>query len=92
MAFKSNMLFDVMNNILCGKSMETYEKHISNERFQDAAKFMILRYMTMSYDSRVRDIVLDNYIALERMPEKALYKWLLLNIPQQKSGFIRYIK
>lgn len=92
MAFKSNMLFDVLANILVGKSQELYKKHIQSENFKDAAKFMVLRYMTMSFSEDVRNIVIDNYITLERMPEKTLYKWLLKNIPKQNSSFIRYIK
>ncbi len=86
------MLFDVLGNILGTKSIEMYNKHISSERFGDAAKFMILRYLTMSSCAQVRDIVIDNYIDLERMPEKSLYRWLIDNIPQQRNTFIRYIK
>ena len=86
------MLFDVLANILVSKSEELYKKHIQSENFKDAAKFMVLRYMTMSFSEDVRNIVIDNYITLERMPEKTLYKWLLKNIPKQNSSFIRYIK
>lgn len=92
MAFKSNMLFDVLGNILTEKSMTTYKAHIASENFKDAAKFMIVKYLTMSSNPLVRQIVLDNYVALERMPEAILYKWLLINIPKQNSSFIRYIK
>ena len=92
MAFKSNMLFDVLGNILGAKSLELYSKHINSERFGDAAKFMILRYLTMSPCAQVRDVVIDNYIVLERMPEKSLYRWLIDNIPQQRNTFIRYIR
>jgi len=92
MAFKSNMLFDVLGNILTTKSIDLYNNHISSESFKDAAKFMILRYLTMSNSSEVRNKVIDNYIILERMPEAILYKWLLVNIPKQSSSFIRYIK
>ena len=92
MAFKSNMLFDALANILVGKSEELYEKHIQSENFKDAAKFMVLRYMSMSFNEEVRNIVIDNYITLERMPEKQLYKWLLKTVPKQNSSFIRYIK
>lgn len=92
MAFKSNMLFDVLANILVGKSEELYEKHIQSENFKDAAKFMVLRYLSMSFSEEVRNIVIDNCITLERMPEKTLYKWLLKSIPKQNSSFIRYIK
>lgn len=92
MVFKSTMLFDVLGNILNGKSLELYNKHVESEYFKDAAKFMILKYLTMSNCGAVRDIVLDNYVTLQRMPEKALYKWLLMYVPKQNSSFIRYIK
>ena len=62
MAFKSTMLFDVLANILQTKSMELYAKHIASEHFKDAAPFMIRRYLTMSLDPAVRDLVIDNYI------------------------------
>lgn len=92
MAFKSNMLFDVLGNILTTKSIELYEKHINADDFAAAAKFMILRYLSMCGNSIVRNIVIDNYISLERMPDKALYKWLIVNIPKQNNSFIRYIR
>lgn len=92
MAQKS-ILFDVISNVLSGKSEKMYLEHTENEElWKTFSKFMLLRYMTMSYDSRVRELVIDNYITLERMPDKSLYKWLLVNIPKQRSGFIRYIK
>lgn len=62
MAFKSTMLFDVLANILQTKSMEIYAKHITSEHFKDAAPFMVRRYLTMSPDPAVRDLVIDNYI------------------------------
>ena len=89
---RSNMLFDVLTNILQTKSIDLYNAHIASENFKDASPFMIRKYLTMSTNPKVRDIVLDNYLTLERMPDKVLYKWLLKSIPQQKSGFIRYIK
>lgn len=92
MAFKSNMLFDVLGNILSGKSFELYNKHVQSENFKDAAKFMIVKYLSMSQNPQVREIVLDNYVTLERMPEKTLYRWLLMNIPKQNNSFIRYIR
>lgn len=92
MAFKSTMLFDVLGNILTKKSVEIYEQHINDEHFKDAAKFMVIKYLSMSPNYQVRQIVLDNYLTLERMPEKALYKWLLMNIPKQNNSFIRYIR
>ena len=92
MAFKSNMLFDVLANILSTTSIELYEKHISSENFKDAAAFMVRRYLTMSINQKVREIVLDNYLILERMPDAVQYLWLIKAIPEQNSTFIRYLK
>lgn len=92
MAFKSNMLFDVLANILQTKSAELYAKHIASEHFKDAAPFMVRKYLTMSQSSAVRDIVIDNYLSLERMPSETMYKWLISKIPRQSNTFIRYIK
>ena len=86
------MLFDVLANILQTKSMELYREHIASESFKDAAPFMVRRYLTMSSSPRVRDVVLDNYLALERMPEQVQYLWLLKAVPRQNSTFIRYIR
>lgn len=93
MASQQTILFDVIGNIVSGKSEKLYYEHINNEElWKTFSKYMTLRYMTMSTDFRVRNIVIDNYIILERMPDKALYKWLLINIPKQRSSFIKYIK
>ena len=46
----------------------------------------------MSPCAKVRDVVIDNYITLERMPEAVLYRWLLANIPKQNNSFIKYIR
>lgn len=92
MSAKSTMLFDVLGNILHYKSDEMYKKHISSENFKDAAAYMVRRYLTMSYSSEVRQIVLDNYLALERMPAEVQYRWLLRAVPKQKSTFIRYLR
>lgn len=92
MAAKSTMLFDCMSNILTTKSLSLYSQHIASENFKDFTKFMALRYMTMHPNQAVRDIVLDNYVSLERLDEKTAYYWLLLHIPRQKSGFIRYVR
>lgn len=90
--FKSTMLFDVLKNILTIKSFELYEKHIENENFKDAAPFMIRRYLTMHTNSVIRGIMLDNYMALERMNERMLYLWLLKKIPKVNTSFIRYLR
>ena len=92
MASKSTMLFDVLANILSIKSEEVYKKHIASENFKDAAPFMVRRYLTMSLNSAVRDVVLDNYLTLERMPAEVQYNWLMKKIPRQRNTFIRYIR
>ena len=89
---RSNMLFDVLANILQTKSIEMYKQHIASENYKDASPFMVRKYLTMSPDSRVRKLVLDNYLTLERMPENVQYLWLLKAVPKQKSTFIRYIR
>lgn len=89
---KSNMLFDVLANILHGKSMELYREHIASENFKDAAAFMVRRYLTMSTNPNVREVILSNYMQLERMPDAVQYLWLLRAVPKQNSTFIRYIR
>lgn len=86
------MLFDVLANILHTKSIELYKEHISSENFKDAAAFMIRRYLSMCANPKVRDVVLDNYLTLERMPDNVQYLWLLRAVPKQNSTFIRYIR
>lgn len=89
---RSNMLFDVLANILQTKSIELYKEHIASENFKDASPFMVRRYLTMSSSPRVRDVVLDNYAVLEKMPETVQYLWLMRAVPKQNSTFIRYMK
>lgn len=89
---KSTMLFDVLGNILRTKSLKLYAEHITSENFKDAAPFMVRRYLTMSPNEEVRNVVLDNYLALERMPDKTQYMWLLKAIPRQNYTFIKYLK
>ncbi len=90
--YKSTMLFDVLKNILTTKSVEIYKKHVQSEHFKDAAGFMVRRYLTMHTNSAIRQIMLDNYIVLERMDDKTLYLWLLDKIPQVNNSFIRYLR
>lgn len=90
--YKSTMLFDVLKNILTTKSAELYKKHVQSDHFKDAAGFMVRRYLTMHTNSAIRQIMLDNYIVLERMDDKTLYLWLLDKIPQVNNSFIRYLR
>ncbi len=89
---RSNMLFDVLANILQTKSIDLYKEHISSDSFKDASPFMVRRYLTMCSSPKVRDVVLDNYAVLEKMPETIQYLWLMRAVPKQNSTFIRYIK
>lgn len=54
MAYKSTILFDVMNNILVTKSEETYRRHVADENFKDVSSFILVKYMGMSPDARIR--------------------------------------
>lgn len=67
MAYKSTILFDAMNNILVTKSEETYRRHVADENFKDVSSFILVKYMGMSPDARIRQIALDNQETLERM-------------------------
>lgn len=89
---KSTMLFDVLDNILRAKSIELAKQHIASESFKDAAPFMVRRYLTMSSNASVRQVVFDHFMSLERMPADVQYLWLLKAVPKQSSGFIRYLK
>lgn len=93
MAYGQNILFDALSNILQKKSEDVFHKHISMDDFEKQfPRYMVLRYLSMAKPEVAR-IVLENQISLERMPNnKLVYRFLMNNVPQQKSGFIRYIK
>lgn len=93
MAYGQNILFDALGNILQRKSEDVFQKHIAMEDFEKQfPRYMVLRYLSMA-KPEVAQIVLDNQLSLERMPSnKAVYRFLMNEIPQQKSAFIRYIK
>ena len=93
MAYGQNILFDALGNILQRKSEDVFQKHITMEDFEKQfPRYMVLRYLSMA-KPEVAQIVLDNQLSLERMPSnKIVYRFLMDVVPQQKSGFIRYIK
>jgi len=93
MAYGQNILFDALGNILQRKSEDVFQKHITMEDFEKQfPRYMVLRYLSMAKPEVAR-IVLDNQLSLERMPSnKIVYRFLMDVVPQQKSGFIRYIK
>lgn len=91
--FKNNLLFDYLSNILTDKSLDLYKEHINDvDEFKSFPKFMILKYLTMSSSEEVRNHILFNYETLERMPNNILYKFLIMNIPRQKTKFIKFLK
>lgn len=91
--FKNRNIFDYLANILCGKDSEKYARHVSEEGFDsDFKKVVVLRYLSMSPDQRVRQLVFDNQLSFDRMDCKELYRYLMQTVPRQRSGFIRYIK
>lgn len=89
----SNILFEVLGNILQKKSEELFLKHISADDFEkQLPRYMVIRYLSMG-KPEVSKIILENQVALERMPNnKAFYRFLMDNVPKQKSGFIKYLK
>ncbi len=93
MAYGQNILFDALGNILQRKSEDVFQKHIAMEDFEKQfPRYMVLRYLSMARDEAAR-VILENQLTLERMPSnKAVYRFLMNEIPQQKSAFIRYIK
>ena len=93
MAYGQNILFDALGNILQKKSEDVFQKHIAMEDFEKQfPRYMIIRYLSMGKPEVAR-VVIDNQLALERMPSnKIVYRFLMNEIPKQKSAFIRYIK
>lgn len=93
MAYGQNILFDALGNIIQRKSEDVFQKHIAMEDFEKQfPRYMVLRYLSMARDE-VANVILENQLTLERMPSnKAVYRFLMNEIPQQKSAFIRYIK
>lgn len=93
MAFKSQLIFAVLKNILVDKSQKLYIEHINNElEFKTVSTFVLLRYLSMHTNPDVRQIVLDNQLSFSRMDIKIIYKLLLNIVPKQRSSYIVYIK
>lgn len=92
MAYKTNTLFDVLENILRTKSMDVYRKHVASEGFKDASGFMMRRYLSMHENPDVRRLILENQTALERLPDRIVYLWCMKNVPKQSKTFIKYLR
>lgn len=94
--YQNKFIFEYLKNILKTKSLLLYKEHIEDkENFKSFPSVVILRYLSMCQDYKVRDIILKNQIYLERLDSishESLYKWCILNIPKQYNTFIKYIK
>ena len=91
--FKNKNIFGYLANILCSKDVELYKRHVLEDGFDaDFKKVVVLKYLSMSPDERVRRVIFENQIALDRMDCKLAYRYLMKVVPRQQSGFIRYIK
>ena len=91
--FRNRNLFDYLKNILTLKSEDTYRRDISKDGFDaDFKKVVLMRYLSMSPDQAVREVVLRNQLELDRMPPSIAYWYLLKTVPVQRNPFIRYLK
>ena len=91
--FKNRNLFDYLNNILCLKDTELMERQVAEEGFDsDFKKVVLMRYLSMSKDPRIREIVFKNQLFFDRTDCKTLYRYLVRVVPKQKESFIKYIK
>lgn len=94
--YTNQYIFDYLRNILTTKSMEIFRTHINDtENFRSMPSVVILRYLSMCPDERVRNLVMSNQVFLERLDKIShaqFYRWCIMNIPRQSSPFIRYVK
>ena len=94
--YQNKFIFDYLKNILTAKSMEVFRKHVEDATsMKSFPSVVIMRYLSMSPDQNVRDLVLKNQILLERLDRIShvhFYRWCVVNIPRQYSSFIKYIK
>ena len=91
--YKNTLLFDYLANILTEKSLEKFNYHVDSLEFLTSFQgFMVLKYLSMHKSPSVRNLILSNQSALERLSARALYRFLLMNVPRQYSPFIKYIK
>jgi hypothetical protein len=94
--YQNKYIFEYLKNILTTKSMNIFKTHINDsESIKSFPSVVIMRYLSMSPDPNVRNIILKNQIFLERLDKTShenFYKWCILNIPKQYNSFIKYIK
>lgn len=94
--YQNKYIFEYLRNILTTKSMKIFETHINDEEnFKSIPTVVIMRYLSMCPDEKVRNIILKNQIFLERLDKishKEFYLWCINNVPKQNNSFIKYIK
>lgn len=94
--YQNTFIFEYLKNILTDKSIDTYNRHVKDtENFKSCPSVVIMRYLSMCPDKKVRDLIAENQVYLERLDKishRFFYMWCIDNIPQQKSSFIKYIK
>lgn len=94
--YQNTFIFEYLKNILTDKSIDIYNRHVNDkENFKSCPSVVIMRYLSMCPDRRVRDLITENQVYLERLDKishRFFYMWCIDNIPQQKSSFIKYIK
>ena len=91
--FKNNLLFDYLKNILQLKSEELFKRHIESPDFRSSFScYMVLRYLSMSQDERIRNLVMENQRFLDKLSPENLYCVLLKTFPKVSNSFIKYIK
>ena len=91
--FKNKNLFDYLKNILTDKNEKLYQIHISESGFDnDFKKVVLIKYLSMSPDENVRNIIMNNQFLFDKMDSKTAYWYLLRKVPRQNNYFIRFIK
>ncbi len=90
--YTNRFLFDYLRNITFDKSWKLFKEHVEQKDFNSFPKVVVLRYLTMCEDERVRKLVLDNQFLLEKMDNVDFYGFMLKNVPKQRTSFIKYLK
>ena len=91
--YKNTMMFEYLGNIVKEKSIDKYNYHVEDVEFVTSFNgYVILRYLSMHPVPAVRNVVLQNQMALERMSPRAMYRFLLDFVPRQFSSYIKYLK
>lgn len=94
--YQNKFIFEYLKNILTTKSDELFDSHVKDEEsFKSFPSVVIMRYLTMSPDKKVRELIVNNQLFLERLDKishRHFYRWCLDNVPKQYNSFIKYLK